>query len=96
MRKIFVVLMLVVFAVSVAGCASVQFPQNIAEKSANYVKGKTTFEEVVLDLGDPRAVSLLVDGKKSVIYTDANLRGTMLQLIFDDKNILFSKLINKF
>lgn len=98
MRKIFLVVMIAVLAVSAVGCASAQFPQNLVEKSAKFEKGKTTYSEVIDQLGNPQGAALLPNGTKSISYTDGYTTGksTRLELNFDEKDFLVNKMAVKF
>ena len=93
--------MLVALSINISGCAStppIQYPQNLETRSAQFAEGKATYSEVISEFGKPGWEGILPNGKKAVAYVDGNKRGitvTRLQLNFDDKDVLESKMVMK-
>jgi len=93
--------MLVALAINISGCAStpsIQYPQNLESRSAQFAEGKAAYSEVIGEFGKPGWEGTLPNGKKAIAYVDGNKRGvtiTRLELHFDDKDVLESKTIMK-
>lgn len=89
MRSIFKIAMMFVLAVSMSGCATL--PTNLVERSAKFVKGKSTYAEVIAELGAPQG-SGDIDGKKRIAYIDGYYGGNRVNMEFDEKGMLITKM----
>lgn len=89
--------MAVVFFVSLNGCAVVApaLPQHIVERSAKFEIGKATYSEIVAELGSPQG-SGVVNGIKRIAYIDGYYGGMRIDMEFNAKDVLITKLNTKF
>lgn len=87
MRKI---IFAVVLGVVLSGCVSTAvIADRLAEKSANFKEGQTTYKEVKAELGGNFGMAITPDGKRSVAYFGSS--GNQLHLVFDKNDVLETK-----
>lgn len=72
---------------------------SLIEKSENFIKGKTTYNEVVRELGEPDRYTEYSDGKwveyEGVMKSGAGgNREKTLHMRFDNNDVLYLKVIN--
>lgn len=105
----YLVLITLLITLGTSGCASTGLPKisavpeqkkaTIEEKSAKFVKGKTTYSEVVRELGEPFRISNFNDGKwvdyeGYATLSQGRARKKILHMRFDTNDVLYLKVIN--